>query len=275
MNNTWIPVDETSEGSYQCPAVSLRAHSMTSGADLVGNTSRAGGMWALWHRGVAAANRFENDPLGQPRANCRAVSTWLIIPHTDGGYLLLSITPIRPITDMLFDYFFFPSQNVAATSHPMAEKLITPWTCLSWAPVSLTWGGIALPNPSPHLSGFEMKKQQSQASGGRVARTLFMACGWTAGCLGSPGNSHSPLFVFHHQPPGDTFSFTRRHRGCENTFWCELYTKQHKWGCAQIPSLLSILQGKNNVVQEKGLAFNQIKIQLRPSVWHLKGSINK
>lgn len=142
--------------------------------------------------------------------------------------------------------------------------------------------GIGQPNigslhsqiPARNSQDWRWKKQRRQASGRRVTRTLFMACGWTAGCLGSPGNSHSPLFVFHHRPPGDTFSFTRHHRGCENTFWCELYTKQHKWGCAQIPSLLSILQGKN-IVQEKGVSFNQIWILLRPSKWHLKGSINK
>lgn len=55
-------------------------------------------------------------------------------------------------------------------------------------------------------------------AGGRVARVLFMACGRTAGCLGSPGNSHTLPFVFHHRPPGDTFSFTRCRGGCKNTF---------------------------------------------------------
>lgn len=193
---------------------------MTSGADLVGNTSRAGGMRASWHRGVATANRFENDPLGQPRADCRAVSTRLIIPHTDGGYLLLSLTrrsgPIRYVLGFFF--FFFSRRMLQCRPAPRQRKSSRHELVYPGHRSSLMRGEFALPNPSPRLSGLEMKKQRRQASGGRVTRTLFMACGWTAGCLGSPGNSHSPPFVFHHRPPGDTFSFTRRHRGCENTF---------------------------------------------------------
>lgn len=39
----------------------------------------------------ATANRFENDPLRQPPADCLTVSISLIIPHTDRGNLLVSL----------------------------------------------------------------------------------------------------------------------------------------------------------------------------------------
>lgn len=95
MNNTWIPVDETLESSYQYPAVSLRVCSSPSGADLV--RIQAKQVVCEPHDTTGAtANRFENDLVRQPQADCFSVSVFLIIPHKDRGSLLVSLTQTEP-----------------------------------------------------------------------------------------------------------------------------------------------------------------------------------
>lgn len=163
------------------------------------------------------ANRFENDPLGQPRADSRAVSTSLIIPHTDGGYLLLSLTQRSGQSQICYVCFFCFFLQRRPTRGRENHRAVSLFILGTGQP---DVGGLS----SQISAGTSMDEKaaagrsDSGGAGGRVARILFMACGRTAGCLGSPGNSHTPPFVFHHRPPRDTFSFTRRRGGCKNTF---------------------------------------------------------
>lgn len=71
----------------------------------------------------ATANRFENDLVRQPQADCFSVSISLIIPHKDRGSLPVSLTQTEP-ADHRYDSDMFSLALVdsVAESSLMAKK---------------------------------------------------------------------------------------------------------------------------------------------------------
>lgn len=92
MNNTWIPVDETLEGSYQYPAVSFRKHSSPSGVNLV--RIQAKQVVRKSHDTTGANAGSENELVQLPQADCFSVDASWVIPHKDNGSFLVSLTHI-------------------------------------------------------------------------------------------------------------------------------------------------------------------------------------
>lgn len=97
----------------------------------------------------APANRFKNDLVCQPQADCFSVSFSLIIPHKDRGSLLVSLTQTEPADHRYeSDKFSLALVDTVAELSLMAKKKSMASYCsLSSAPVSMTVTWVLLPNP--------------------------------------------------------------------------------------------------------------------------------
>lgn len=154
----------------------------------------------------ATANRFENDQVRQPQADCLSVSISLIIPHMDRGSLLVSLPDWASQSQMWVRYVLTSSHRYCYRAVPGGKENLWPatalWASLSSAPVSLTW--VILPNPVQHPRGFKMRTRQKVVTGPsnrkrHLSYLLYVA--GLQGCLGLVGNGRLLLlfFIIFHQ----------------------------------------------------------------------------
>lgn len=158
----------------------------------------------------ATANRFENDLVRQPQADCFSVSISLIIPHKDRGSLLVSLTQTEPADHRYESDMFSPggSSRYCCRAVPDGWKNLWPatvvWASLSSAPVSLPVTWVILPNAvqRPWDSRWEHGRGRWQ-DGVTERDTCLIYCMWSdcTGGLGLAGNSHLLLlfFIIFHQ----------------------------------------------------------------------------
>lgn len=163
----------------------------------------------------ATANRFENDLVRQPQADCFSVLISLIIPHKGTGSLLVSLTQNEPADHRYESDMFLldGSRRYCCRAVPDGKKkkknlwpATAVWASLSSAPVSLPVTWLILPNPiePPRDSRWEHGRERWQD---RVTErdTYLIYCMWSdcTGGLGLAGNSHLLLlfFIIFHEGP--------------------------------------------------------------------------
>lgn len=156
----------------------------------------------------ATANRFENDLVRQPQADCFSVSISLIIPHKDRGSLPVSLTQTEPADHRYeSDIFSLAFIDTVAEQSLMAEKIYGQLQFELVYPVhrsATQWLGLCsqILFNSPWDSRWKCSGERWQ---GRVTERdtylIYCMCSDCTGGLGLAGNSHLLLlfFIIFHQ----------------------------------------------------------------------------